>query len=340
MTLLGLWLLLGSAAPAWANAAPACSAWAEPGDDLQAAIDALAARSPAVLCLKAGDYPLYQYLAIRRHRFTLRGAGPGSVLRLQHQVESPVIVIGDDSQREPGFEVFGVALEQLSIIGGGHGGSEHHPQRPWLTNSGVVVRRGNGIRIEYLDVQHCRSAGILTEYNSAQVTIAHNRVGYAAWDGISLNRASRTVISHNLLQENLAAGLTTEHLTDSQITDNQFTFNGSHGIYLADAYRNRVANNRFERHAGAGIYLTCSIRSRDPVRCWDRSMSAANVFDANLYLNNRLGYQFGVDDAANCRSDGFVTNRSSGERFVNTLNERLDAARYGLCVGGIDEPPR
>jgi len=309
-----------------------CTATASPGDNLQAAIDQAAAQRPAVLCLAKGDYPLNDYLAIRSNDFTLRGSGHETVLRLEHEVPSPVIVVGDDGERQPRQPIRNVVIENLAIIGGGHGGSEYHGTRPWLTNSGVVVRWGQSITVRGLDVGHCRSAGILTEYDSRDVTIERNRVRWSAWDGVSLNRAGPTTVRDNELSENVAAGLTTEYMEGSTIEANRFVANGSHGIYLADAYHNRIAGNRFERNVGAGVFLACSIRTRDPVLCWDNSMSRGNELDGNTYVDNGNGYLLGVDAAANCTADGFEPNVSHDEIFRNSPNSEPDWATFGNCL--------
>lgn len=285
-----------------------------------------------MLCLAAGDYPLNGYLSIRRDGFTLRGSGTSSQLRLEHGIESPVLVIGDDLQRQPTATIRHLTVEDLAIIGGGHGGSEYHPARPWLTNSGVVVRAGQHIQLRRLDVAHCRSAGILTEYHSRDVLIADSQVRHSAWDGISLNRAGATRITGNTLSHNVAAGLTTEYLEDSEVSGNLFADNGSHGIYLADAYHNRVSDNRFERNRGAGVYLTCSIRTRNPTLCWDHSMSRGNRLEHNVYTANGYGYLLGVDSAANCSQPGFEPNLSFGEVFRGNPNSEPDWSRYGYCL--------
>lgn len=323
-------LLCVVAAPmAWADD---CSARAKPGDDLQAAIDQAGAQGDASLCLQAGDYPLKSFLAITTDGFTLRGQGSATVLRLDRGVQSPVIVVGDVRQKEPAQPIRRVTVASLRIVGGGHGGSEFHAKYPYLTNSAVVVRRGEQIVIRDLEVSDCRSACILTEYGSSEVTICGNDVSRAAWDGISINRGTQTVIRGNVLRDNIAAGITTEYLKDGVIEGNWFLRNGSHGIYLADAYHNTFRHNTYERNRGAGVFLTCSIRHRNPVQCWDNSMSQANLFDSNVFEQNTYGYLAGVDRASSCLAEGFVINTSRNEVFRNSPNREPDWETYGHCI--------
>lgn len=332
LTLARLAILLFLAAGSAAAAEP-CAATAKPGDDVQAAIDALAAQpGAAVLCLDAGEFALDGFLAIERDGLSLRGQGPETVLRLSEGRESPVIVVGDHRREAPRRTIRDVTIEHMRIIGGGAGGSETHPHHAYLRNSAVAVRKGEGIVIRGLDVSRCRSACILTEHGSREVTIEGNTVSEAAWDGISLNRASHTRVVGNTLRNNVAAGLTTEFLEHSRIENNRFIDNGSHGAYLADAYDNVFRENLFQGNAGAGVYLTCSIRFRDPVLCWDNSMSRGNLFERNEYRSNGFGYLLGVDTAANCKSADRGPNLSRDELFHDSRNSEPDWETYGRCL--------
>lgn len=330
-------LLFGlvAAMPSWAQSTQtgACTANAAPGDDLQAAIDRAGKQAdPATLCLAGGEYLLDNFVNITRDGFTLRGQGVETVIRLHDGAETPAIVVGDYRKETPGRRIHDVTLEKMRLIGSGPDGSELHAEFPYLRNSVVVVRAGERVTVRELQVSDCRSACILTEYHSSQITIVDNVVSHAAWDGISLNRGGRTVIRGNLLQDNVAAGITTEFLENSVIEDNRFIGNGSHGVYLADANSNTFRNNRFEGNAGAGIYLTCSIRYRDPVLCWDNSMSHGNRFEHNVFQDNGFGYLIGVDSAANCKRPNFEANLSRNEVFRNSENSEPDWNTYGYCL--------
>jgi parallel beta-helix repeat protein len=317
-----------------------CTRTVAPGADLQQALDSLGSDhdAPATLCLSAGEFRLPGFLSITHDGVRLRGDGPATVLRLEDAVESPVIVIGDHRHQVPTHVVADVLVERLRIVGNGDAGREAHPVHPYLTNSAVVVRSGQSITLRELDVSACRSACVLTEYQTRDVTIERNSIGGSTWDGISLNRTAAARVVDSIIRDNRAAGITAEHLEDSVIERNAITGNRSHGVYLADSYHNRFSGNRLARNTNAGVFLTCSVRHRDPgpVLCWDASMSADNTFDGNEFVANRLGYIVAADAAANCKS-GAALNVSRADRFLDNPPVEQNGARDGDCLR-LEEP--
>jgi parallel beta-helix repeat protein len=321
-------LLSAAMLPCAAAGSRECTVTALPGDDLQQAIE----QAPrdgrrASVCLGAGEFRLAQFLSITRDAVTLRGAGSATVLRLEDGSESPVIVVGDAAHEIPSHVTARAEIEDLRIVGQGSAGSELHPRHRYLTNSAVVVRRGEQVTLRGLDVTACRSACILTEHGSHDVSIEGNRVGGAAWDGIALNRTSKARLIGNTIHGNRAGGITTEHLERSVVEDNVVTGNGTHGLYLSDSYRNVVSTNRFADNVLAGVFLTCAIRYHKPlVQCWDDSMSRENVFDRNEFVGNLVGYKV----AAGCSGAG--VNRSHGDLFAHNPTELPDWTSHGRCL--------
>ncbi len=331
------WATVFSAAPALAaapagDARPACSVHAAPGDDLQAVIDGMAADSkPAAVCLAAGEYTLQRLLSIRRDGLVLRGQGPSTVLRMRDGVQQPLLVIGDYENEEPAQAIHGVAVEDLQLVGGK---AEHEfmPERPYLSNSAVVVRGGRDIRLSGLQASHCRSACLLSERDTQGLSITDSDVSGAAWDGVSFNRSARVTMRGNHVHDNAAAGITTEHLEDSDIRDNVLERNGSQGLYLSDSRGNRFIGNRFAGNARAGVFLACSIRYRSPeVLCWDNSMSQDNLFEHNVFEGSPYTFTIGVDRAANCTAPDFRPNLWRGNQAdASGFNPPPEV--YGKCV--------
>jgi len=323
---------------AFAADGPPCTATVLPDGDVQAAIDRPAPGGGRThVCLGAGEFHLSRPLAIHRSGVTLRGDGDATVLRLAPGSESPVIVVGDQSARLPGWITANVTIADLRIVGQGAAGSEQDREHPYITNSAVVVRAGRRVGIRGLDVTACRSACILTEAGSRDVSIERNRIGGSVWDGISLNRTAKARIAGNTIHDDTAAGITAEHLEASVIRENQVTGNKTHGIYLSDSSRNVVTRNRFAGNVLSGVFVTCAVRDREPaVQCWPDSMSRGNAFVGNGFVGNRVGFTVAADAAANCTSPGFVANVSRGDVFARQPNEEPDWARYGRCLRYVD----
>jgi len=310
-----------------------CTQTATPGSDLASVIGRIPPSSgPVTLCLGAGEFRLRRFVSIQRGNFRLRGRGSSTVVRLDAGTESPVIVIGDHANKVPTRTTSNVTIESLRVVGGGRGGSEFEREHPYLTNSAVVVRTGRQVTIRNLHLSACRSACILTEYGSEEVTIEDNDVSEAVWDGISLNRTSKARIVGNRIHDNNGAGITTEHLEDSVVENNTVSDNKTHGVYLSDSYHNTFVTNRFSRNVLSGVLLTCAVRDHEPSRCWDDSMSRGNIFDGNEFLDNRVGYMVAADAAANCTAPGFQTNLSRRDHVVPNRNQEADWTIYGRCI--------
>jgi parallel beta-helix repeat protein len=320
-----------------------CTVTVAPGDDVQEAVDrATRDAGPVTVCLGAGEFRLRRFVSIERDGVRLRGEGPSSLVRLDDGVESPLFVVGDHRTRVPARSVSNVTIERLRLVGNGGHGSELYPDHAYLTNSALVIRAGRNVTIRDVDVSRCRSACILTEHDTRDVTIERCTIAAATWDGVALNRTARLRLLGNTIRANTAAGVTAEHLVDSVVEDNTISGNGSHGVYLADSYRNTFARNRLGGNTNAGVFLTCSVRYRDPgpVLCWENSMSLANVFEANEFARNRLGYQVAADAAANCTHAGAVPNVSRGDRFVENAVIEEKPAVYGHCLLRERDTPR
>lgn len=318
----------------WANPDGACDRQVRPGEDIGMVLNGLPQDdSHQTICLAAGEYPITNMLHLERSNVTLRGAGQDStVLRLSEGKASPVMVLGDMHHQEPDMTVRNITVQGLAIRGRAEVGDEFSPERPYLSNSALIVRRGENIELTDLDIRDCRSACVLTEYHSSDVRIADNVIAGAKWDGISLNRAGPTEIVGNTIRDNVAAGITVEYLQNSKIANNVITDNGSHGLYLADAEHNQFANNRITGNEEAGVFLTCSVRERDPVLCWDNSFSRDNVFSNNTFENNRFGYQVAVDKAANCMGSEAPPNVSRNDTFLASPNHEPAWETYGRCI--------
>ncbi|GAA3958184.1 right-handed parallel beta-helix repeat-containing protein [Allohahella marinimesophila] len=317
-----------------AAATPPCTRQLTPDDDLAAVFRNLPEQGDhQTLCLGAGDYHLDGMVEIRRSQVTLRGEGKEKTfLRMKAGVSSPVLVIGDAHHQEPDRTISNVRIEALAIRGSRESTTEFFPSLPYLSNSALIVRRGANITLQDLDVRHCRSACVLTEYNSSDILLANSHISDAQWDGISLNRAGPTSLVGNTIRDNVAAGITVEYMTASVFRNNIIAGNGSHGVYLADAEHNEIRDNEIEDNHLAGIFLTCSIQDHEAVQCWEGSISRDNRFIDNVFSDNRFGYQVAVDQSANCLGWDSPRNVSSGDSFLLSPNHEPSWENFGRCL--------
>ncbi|WP_115720036.1 right-handed parallel beta-helix repeat-containing protein [Gallaecimonas mangrovi] len=318
--------------------ADACNLTVEPGQSIQAAINNLPKdNSTQTICLAEGDFMLKHLLSIERSNVILKGKGDKTHLQLQDGVEEPVLVIGEYKVAQPRHAVSNITVENLRITGNK---SQHEfmPSIPYLSNSGVVVRKGEHIALKDLTVATCRSACLLTEQHTKDVLIENSHISGAHWDGVSFNSTAQVTMRNNVVENNVAAAITAENVEDSKITGNQLSNNGSHGVYLSNSYRNLFANNNVRNNKLSGVFLTCAIRTRNPVMCWDNSMSGDNTFKNNLFKGNSHSFSIGADTAANCAKPGFKVN--VWENNSSDSASQPYPQSFGRCTTGKDSGTR
>lgn len=308
-----------------------CNVTVVPGQSLQKAIDELPSDgSEQTVCLTRGEFTVDGLVSIQRNNVTLRGSGKETVVQMKHGVQQPVIVIGGYKQAEPEKTTAEVTVENMTISGNSDG-REFMPELPYLSNSGVIVRRGESIVLRNLNVSNCRSACLLTEQKTKDVVIENNHVTRAQWDGISFNSSSHIILRNNEIADNVAAAVTAENVEDSLIENNTLNGNGSHGVYLSDSYRNTFRHNDISDNKMSGIFLTCAIHTRDPLLCWPNSLSSDNLITENTFNGNANSYSFGVDRAANCKAQYWPKNRWINNKS-DSQGEDPDPERFGVCI--------
>lgn len=310
-----------------------CNLTIRPGQNIQQAIDRLSQKpGSSTLCLASGEFDVDHLIQINHDGFHLRGQGPTTVIKLKEDVQQPLIVVGDYQNQQPDHQIRDVVIENMTLKGTTKIEHEFVPDRTYLSNSVIVVRSGQGIRLTKLIVNQCRSACLLSEYNTRDFTIDRSDISGATWDGVSFNRSAQIHLIHNQIHDNAAAGMTTENLEDSEIKENRFENNGSQGVYLSDARRNHFTNNQFIKNKVSGVIFACSIRYRTPeVLCWDNSMSQDNVFANNEFQQNPHIYTIGVDRAANCKSPDFRPNMWQNNQ-ADTSGQDPDQDQFGRCL--------
>jgi hypothetical protein len=61
-------------------------------------------------------------------------------------------------------------------------------------------------------------------------------------------------------------------------------------------------------------------------------MSGGNEFEANTFVDNRVGFMVAADQAANCTAPDFVPNRARANRFAGGPREDPLPSTFGRCL--------
>lgn len=200
--------------------------------DIQAAIDMLPDAGGTVY-IKAGTYLLDEEIHINRSNITLTGE-MGTLLRLNEEVNQPVILIGSDSETPDSSElIFNIRVERLEIDGNMTVQSyETDPDRPWIRNNGIDVRMVKDLYVSEVDVYHARSGGIVVSWDSRIVIIDKSSFHHNFFDGIALYASEDIQVQNFFCYDNDAAGLSLDNdLKNVIFSTGSIKDNGDVGIF-------------------------------------------------------------------------------------------------------------
>jgi hypothetical protein len=142
-----------------------CTVTAFPGDDLQAAVNAL---PPAggELCLAAGEYPVHTTVVIRRSRVTVTGVGPATVIRA---------MAGECALRFDGC--VDARITDVQVAGGPPGGANRDGAVTFVDCTEVTVA---DTVLSCLDAAAAQAAALAVR-DCARVRVTGNQVATGAW---------------------------------------------------------------------------------------------------------------------------------------------------------------
>lgn len=142
-----------------------CTVTVFPGEDLQAAVNALPAAGGTV-CLAAGEYPVHATVSIQRPRVALTGAGSATVIRAQ-DVETALWFLNCQDVSISGIQVVGGPGGQAKLGGA-------------LAVTGCASATVEGTVLSCLDAAATRTSA-LSLHNCARVSVHGNQCAVGAW---------------------------------------------------------------------------------------------------------------------------------------------------------------
>jgi parallel beta-helix repeat protein len=212
---------LGSSSGMWTGYQLPCTVIVQPGESIQAAIDA--AKEGAVVCLAEGTWE--ENLVIGKG-LTLRGLGPEKSVIKGVKEDEPVILISSNTE--------------IEVIVGGLTIAE---AKGWCAEE--PLRCPNGL-----------SLGGKVKATISGNTISRNNGG----DGIYMWGSARATISGNNISENWGDGIYMVESAQATIEKNTISGNGG-GIYMGKSAQATIEKNTISENKGDGIYMWGSARA-------------------------------------------------------------------------------
>ncbi len=203
---------------------------------IQEAIDALPEAGGTVFIM-AGVYDISTAIHIHRSNVTLMGE-QGTVLRLADKANQSVILIGTANEAPTAADQIGnIRIANLEIDGNkSNQTSEVDPDRSWLRNNGIDVRRADDVWIENVNIYDARSGGVVTSWDSDRIFIANSAFHHNFFDGIALYDGQDIQVTNTLCYENGNAGLSLDNdLKTVSFVGGIIRNNDDVGIFARDA---------------------------------------------------------------------------------------------------------
>lgn len=224
-------------------------------EDIQTAISMLPADGGSVF-VRAGTYTLTEGIHINRSNISLSGE-MGTLLRLEADVNQPVILIGSDEEN-PSVSIENISVKVLEIDGNMSAqDSETDPNRPWIRNNGIDVRAVTDLHISEVDVHHARSGGVVVSWDSKIIYIDKSSFHHNYFDGIALYASEDIIVSDFFCNLNQAAGLSLDNdLKQVQFSNGTIRNNGDVGIFARHSKDLKFQNLIISDNQSHGCFLS------------------------------------------------------------------------------------
>ena len=323
-----LWvLMIGGAAVA--EQTPSCTITVQPGESIQAAIDA--APEGAVICLPAGEWQAELRIS---KSLTLRGAGAPRTTIRGKSLDGPVVQVHRPASV--------VAVEDLTVTGAKGEGAGHGI----IVNDAVVVTvsrcvissnavhgvvlidRSQGI-ISDSTIQDNLKNGVVT-YHNAHALIIDSAVSHNGWSGVTVEKDAEADVASCTISNNGAA-------TGGMDSGIVVVDNARATITACAIFENRILGIAV-RGPGQAVITGCSIsKTKGAATGGDGiqlMLSAhATISGCTIFENGRHGIALKDSAEADIESCRIFLNGSYGLALVERPCFAMDAVFAGRAAG-------
>jgi len=288
---------------AWAEKPTACTITVEPGQSIQATIDA--APEGAVICLAKGKWE--ETIRIRKS-LTLRGEGAGrSVIHGTKEDQSVVSISALVGEKD-----VHVVIDKVTVTG----------TWGWKTD-GIVIDGSAQATITDSTIEANGRAGIYMG-NSAQATIENSTIAGNRWAGIWIWHSARATITDSTIEGNQHDGIYIWCSAQATITGSTVKSNEGDGIYILDSAQAIITDSIIEENEWDGIDIwgtahatieDCTIKGHDD-GIWIWSHGQATITNSTI-TRNVVGISMRDSARATIEDNAIMGNERYGVALTN-----------------------
>ena len=308
---------------AWAEKPTACTITVEPGQSIQATIDA--APEGAVICLAKGKWE--ETIRIRKS-LILRGEGAGYSVIHGTKEDQPVVWVS----APVGEKDVHVVIDKVTVTG----------TWGWKTD-GIVVDGSAQATITYSTIERNGRAGIYIG-NSAQATIENSTIAGNRWAGIWIWHSARATITNSTIHGNQHDGIYIWCSAQATITGSTVKRNEGDGIYILDSAQAIITDSIIEGNEWDGIDIwgtaratieDCTIKGHDD-GIWIWSRGQATITNSTI-TGNVVGISLQNSAKATIEDNKITGNERYGVALTNEPFAGYVTGK-GNTIPGPDKP--
>lgn len=283
-----------------------CAVTVNPGESIQAAIDA--AEEGDIICLARG---LWTETILIGKSLTIVGRGPTRTSIEAEWRLQPLVVISSTDMRP-----VNVKLEGLTIsLDGGH--------------TGVEI---NGMAV--LEMRNCNISGVMygiTVADSAHLVLRDSVVSNSKQRSITLSGSSRATISNSQISANMAPGLWLSGSAQAMVFESRISGNLGHGLWLRDEASVVLTGCTISDNGGHALLLTggstAQVLESGLSGNWDQGIevqdrATVELVDSAVHSNWR-GVELSEESRATIIRSTIAGNRWDGIRASGSGNVLL-----------------
>lgn len=302
----------------WEAPHPDCVVTVQPGESIQAKIDAAGAGD--VICLARGEW--IECIVIDRP-LTLVGKGAGRTVIDAGTASRPGVKV-----LSRGTDPIDVKVEGLTISGSGLGsGIEISGQASVEVRDCTVSGRHHGVQVS----------------DSARLTLTGCTISGNAQRGVTLIGSSRAGITGSRIEGNKRFGLWLAGSAQALLSDSVVSGNGSHGFWLRDKARVELSDCSISGNGGRGVWLTgqseaqllrCPVsgNSRQGILAGDSAR--LELIDSRM-LSNWHGIELASEARANVAGTTVSQSRFDGVRIRQSARATISASAISANRRGV-----
>ena len=298
------------------------------GEAIQAALNQLPDTGGEVI-LPRGEFVIHEPIILSRNNQTLRGSGPGTVLKVADGANCPAIIMGEPVNH-PQKTVQNVRVCDLFIDGNRVRQQRElwrlHGEGSEIRNNGITVQNVCDSAVERVISARNRSGGLVTTLGVKRLTVSNYEAFDNEFDGLACYLTTDSLFCGLNLHNNPGAGISLDLAFNHNVISNAVLTANDLGIFMRSSRENRFENISIRNSVHHGVFMAHA--ETKTATGWGPAPKTECVHNAftNLVAMNCGGAAFRVNNTT-CTNNIIIR-----PKFEGNLKGGISQARPDLVM--------